>query len=192
MISLCSCLCWVRLPVWTRGWAVWVKAAWWAAQHRHWWHWWKPGSGSPSSQKNLNWAGGPGPHPREVMTGYCKSQIKNFASFLRRCLCQQCDLTVDLEGRVSRVGPPFLCWGENRKKDGVWAWGLAGIVANSRWHVWAAAGVSHWGTSMITSCLISVIRCFKNASHPASVRTTDKNLFSYKRGVSGARFWPAQ
>lgn len=32
------------------------------------------------------------------------------------------NLTVDFEGRVSRVGPPFLCWTDKtEKKDGVWA-----------------------------------------------------------------------
>lgn len=45
--------------------------------------------------------------------------------------------------------------------------------------------------SMITSCLISVIRCFKNASHPASLIKTYSPT-KHKRGVSGARFWPAQ
>lgn len=65
---LCDCLCCSRcscLPVWTRGWAVWATAAWWAARHRHWWRWWRPGLDSPNSQKNLNSVDGPGLHPME-------------------------------------------------------------------------------------------------------------------------------
>lgn len=51
------------LPEWTTGWAVWGMATWWAAQRRHWWHWWRPDSGFPGSRRSQSSTGGQDRHP---------------------------------------------------------------------------------------------------------------------------------
>lgn len=152
----------VFLPVWTRGWVVWATAAWWAARHRHWWRWWRPSSGSPNSQKILNSTGGPDLHPVARWGGnihYWNSGSHFDALSSNRCWSGQKMLTLCLcvAGKAS-VWPHRGLWGQSqpggasfsllrrrqKKKDGVWAEGLAGSFSDSRWGVWAV------------SCLISL------------------------------------
>ena len=153
---VCVCVCWDCTPVWTRGWAAWVRAAWWVAQRRHWWRWWTPGSGSPSSQKSLSSTDGPDRHPA---AGRCQWHDENNGFYYKCCPGRRSSSGISpWTWKAESVGWGLLFFAEEtrkRKKDGVLLEGLAG-------HFWA----TRWGKQLQTCCFQVLFRkrTQKNAS----------------------------